>query len=147
MIGTFFHSLSPISLWSCNIQLTCCSTDYLACLLLCLYKSQPVCESVFQTHLCLCSFLLGMYSCILHCLFLLQYTSINVFILLSSTVKQPIYNAWFSALPPSSPFQDFCTASLFSFATSVECLPIYFCISHCISLDFFNLIFFNWLTL
>lgn len=36
-------------------------------------------------------------------LFLLQCSSINVFILLSSTVKQSIYIAWLSALPPSSP--------------------------------------------
>lgn len=53
MIGTFFYSLSPILLWCSHIQLTCCSRGYLACLLLCLYKSQPVCESLFQTHLCL----------------------------------------------------------------------------------------------
>lgn len=69
-----------------------------------------------------------------------------IFILLSSTVKQPIYNAWFSALPPLSPF---CTANLFSLATRVECLSMYFCISPSvfILIFFLNLIFLNWLTL
>lgn len=98
MIETFFHSFSPISLWCSYIQLTYCSRDYLACLLLCLCKSQPVCESLFQTCLCLLpgSLFFLTWHVFLHSalfLFLFHYSSINVFILLSSIVKQPIYNA------------------------------------------------------
>lgn len=51
--------------------------------------------------------------------FLLQYTSINVFILLCSTVQQPIYSAWSSALPPSSPKIAFAILK-----------PIFFCHQH-----------------